>query len=160
MDPVAVVLLKKMLDSARGQGTRNLEIECGILELMSCAFRTFLLNDKPVSTKLSKTDRAKIEQAKEIVLARMAEPPSLIELSRLIGLNDYKLKMGFKEINGTTVFGYLRDQRLEKAYRLLEKGNTSVLEVSYAVGYSNPSYFAEAFREKYGVNPGAFVRRS
>ncbi len=160
MDPVAVVLLKKMLDSARGQGTRNLEIECGILELMSRAFRTFLLNDKPVSTKLSKTDRAKIEQAKEIVLARMAAPPSLIELSRLIGLNDYKLKMGFKEINGTTVFGYLRDQRLEKAYRLLEKGNTSVLEVSYAVGYSNPSYFAEAFREKYGVNPGAFVRRS
>lgn len=52
----------------------------------------------------------------------MAEPPSLLELSRLIGLNDYKLKTGFKEMYGTTVFGYLREQRLEKAYRLLMEG--------------------------------------
>lgn len=60
--------------------------------------------------------------SEDILLERMAEPPSLLELSRLIGLNDYKLKTGFKEMYGTTVFGYLREQRLEKAYRLLMEG--------------------------------------
>lgn len=160
IDPAAVVLLKQMIQSASGQGIRNLEIECRILELMSLAFRSLLLDDRPAPTKLSRTDMAKIEQAREVILERMTEPPSLMELSRSVGLNDYKLKIGFKEMYGRTVFGYLREQRLEKAYRLLQNGSTSVIEVSYTVGYSNPSYFAEAFREKYGVNPGEFVRRS
>ncbi|MBW7460076.1 AraC family transcriptional regulator, partial [Paenibacillus sepulcri] len=160
IDPATIILLRHMLQAARGQAVRNIELECRMLELMSSAFSSFLLDGKPPSTKLSKTDRSKIEHAREIILERMAEPPSLMELSRLIGLNDYKLKTGFKEMYGRTVFGYLRDQRLEKAYRLLRSGSTSVIEVSCEVGYSNPSYFAEAFREKYGVNPGEFVRRS
>ncbi|ULL16637.1 AraC family transcriptional regulator [Paenibacillus sp. H1-7] len=159
IDPATFVLLKHMMQSARGQGIRNLEIECKILELMSLAFGSFLMDDKPASTKLSRTDMAKIEQARAIILEQMTDPPSLMDLSRLIGLNDYKLKIGFKEMYGRTVFGYLKDQRLEKAYRLLQNGSTSVIEVSYAVGYSNPSYFAEVFREKYGFNPGQFVRR-
>ncbi|MNI64355.1 Regulatory protein PchR [compost metagenome] len=78
----------------------------------------------------------------------------------MIRLNDYKLKVGFKDMYGSTVFGYLRDQRLEKAFLLLQQGNMNVNETSCAVGYSNSSYFAEAFRDKYGVNPGEFVRGS
>ncbi len=160
IDPAASILIKQLMESSGGQGLRNLEAECRILELLSLAFRSFLMDGGPATTKLSKTDMEKIRQAREIILERMTEPPTLLELSRLIGLNDYKLKIGFKEMYGQTVFGYLRDRRLERAYRLLQNGGASVIEVSYEVGYSNPSYFAEAFREKYGVNPGAFVRRS
>lgn len=89
-----------------------------------------------------------------------ADPPSFPALSRKIGLNDYKLKAGFKAMFGTTVFGYLREKRLEKALLLLQQGEMNVTETSSAVGYSNTSYFAEGFREKYGVNPSAFARRS
>ncbi|UUZ84191.1 AraC family transcriptional regulator [Paenibacillus sp. P26] len=158
IDPAMSVLLKRILQSIQGQGARNLEVECRMLELMSLAFGSFLWDDIPVSAKLSRTDMAKIEQAREIIVGRMTEPPSLLELSRLIGLNDYKLKIGFKEMYGHTVFGYLREKRLEQAYHLLKTGGSSVIEAAYAVGYSNPSYFAEAFREKYGVNPGELVR--
>jgi AraC-like DNA-binding protein len=159
--PAASVLLKQMMQSAKGPGIRNLEMECRILELMSLAFRSHLLEGKSSSSaKLSRTDMARIEKAREIILERMIEPPSILELSRMIGLNDYKLKIGFKEMYGQTVFGYLRDQRLEKAYRLLQDGSTSVIEVSSSVGYSNPSHFAEAFRGKYGVNPGEMIRHS
>ncbi|QYR19315.1 AraC family transcriptional regulator [Paenibacillus sp. sptzw28] len=160
IEPAATVLLKQMLQTAKGPGFRNLEMECRVLELMSLAFRSHLLEGKPSSTKLSRTDTARIKKAREIILERMIEPPSILELSRMIGLNDYKLKIGFKEMYGTTVFGYLKDQRLYKAYRLLRDGGTSVIEVSYSVGYSNPSHFAEAFRGKYGVNPGELIRRS
>ncbi|MBB6672025.1 helix-turn-helix transcriptional regulator [Cohnella nanjingensis] len=160
IDPTATVLLRQMTQAIDRGGIRNLEVESRMLELMSAAFSSLLQESRLSSAKLSRTDRSKIERAREIVLAKMADPPSLLELSRQIGLNDYKLKIGFKEIYGHTVFGYLRDQRLEKAYRLLQEGEGSVLEVSYAVGYSNPSYFAEAFRDKYGVNPGELLRRT
>jgi AraC family transcriptional regulator, transcriptional activator of the genes for pyochelin and ferripyochelin receptors len=46
-------------------------------------------------------------------------PPSLLELSRQIGLNDYKLKLGFKQLFGNTVFGYVWEQRMQQARFLL-----------------------------------------
>jgi AraC-like DNA-binding protein len=122
------------------------------------AFQTFLMDGSSVMTKLSKTDMQKIREARDIMVERMIDPPTLIELSRLIGLNDFKLKTGFKEMYGTTVFGYLRDKRLERALLLLQQGNLNVNETSCAVGYSNSSYFSEVFREKYGINPGKLVK--
>ena len=159
IDPAASVLLTQLMQAAAQQGARNLETECRLLELLSLGFRTVLLDGTSTSTSLSRTDRAKLEQARDILLQRMTEPPSLLELARMVGLNDHKLKVSFKEVYGSTVFGYLREQRLARAYRLLLEGASSVIDVSYAVGYSNPSYFAEAFRDKYGVNPGQFIRR-
>ncbi|MEK3724428.1 helix-turn-helix transcriptional regulator [Paenibacillus sp. FSL H8-0034] len=158
--PAATVVVKRMMQAAIAQHTRNFELECSVLELLSLAFRSFLIDCNPDSPKLSKSDMHKIQSARDIILDRMVDPPTLLELSRMIGLNDFKLKSGFKEMYGTTVFGYLREQRLEKAFLLLEQGKMNVSETSFAVGYSNSSYFSEVFREKYGVNPGVFVRSS
>lgn len=158
MDPATSIILKRMLESLQNHNTRNLEIECSVLELLSIAFQRFLMDDSSGMTKLSKTDMQKIREARDIIIERMIDPPSLIELSRMIGMNDFKLKSGFKEIYGTTVFSYLRDKRLEKALLLLQHGNLNVNETSCAVGYSNSSYFSEVFREKYGINPGKLVK--
>lgn len=158
--PAATVILDRLMQHVRNGRVTNIEIECSVLELLSMSFRSFLADGLPGRSKLGRTDMLKIREARDILLERMAEPPSLLELSRLIGLNDYKLKTGFKEMYGATVYGYLREQRLEKAYRLLTEGKMNVIDVSCAVGYSNSSYFAEAFRTKYGINPGSLVRRS
>ncbi|WP_248925140.1 helix-turn-helix transcriptional regulator [Paenibacillus hamazuiensis] len=158
IDPAASVIVNRIMRSAGSPGITNFELECGVLELLSLAFRTFLQDGIRGAARLTKREMEKIRQARDILLERMTEPPSLIELSRLVGMNDCKLKLGFKEIYGNTVFGYLREKRLEKAYRLLQMGAVNVLEASCAVGYSNPSHFAETFREKYGVNPGELVR--
>ncbi|GGF95262.1 helix-turn-helix transcriptional regulator [Paenibacillus aceti] len=158
IDPVSSVIMDRLMYSLSKQDTRNLELECSVLELLSAAFQSLLMERRP--PVLSKNEMQKIRQARELILEGMSNPPTLIELSRMIGLNDYKLKVGFKEMYGTTVFGYLREKRLEKALQLLQQGNMNVYETSLAVGYSNPSHFAQAFRGKYGVLPGSLVRRS
>ncbi|WP_327204703.1 helix-turn-helix transcriptional regulator [Paenibacillus sp. DMB20] len=159
LQPAASIILERMLGSLQNRGTKNLEIECSVLELLSMAFQSFLTDGSSGMTKLSKSDMQKIREARDIMIKRMIDPPTLIELSRLIGMNDCKLKSGFKEMFGTTVFGYLRDIRLEKALLLLQQGNLNVNETSCAVGYSNSSYFSEVFRQKYGVNPGKLVKK-
>ena len=158
-DPAARFLLQRIMRCAAEPGTKRLELECAILELFGQAFQQ-LLSGPPhaASLRLSRSDADKIRRAKEILAERMTDPPSLIALSRMIGLNDYKLKAGFKELFGTTVFGYLKEVRLETALRLLQQGGISVLEAACAVGYSNPSYFAASFRKQFGVNPGELVR--
>ncbi|MDC0759612.1 AraC family transcriptional regulator [Brevibacillus sp. AG] len=160
LSPAASVALQRVMQYVAKPGTKKIEMETGVLGLLSMAFQSFLLDSETASVPLSKRDKEKIAQARVIMLECMVDPPSLPELSRMIGLNDYKLKTGFKAMFGTTVFGYLREKRLEKALFLLQQGEMNVTETSSAIGYTNTSYFAEAFREKYGVNPSVFVRRS
>ncbi|GAB4372017.1 MAG: hypothetical protein Kow009_08130 [Spirochaetales bacterium] len=77
----------------------------------------------------------------------------MIELARMAGINVTKLKIGFKEIFDTTVFGCLRARRMERARELLEDGSLPVSEIAFLIGYNSLSHFALAFRRAFGVNP-------
>ncbi|WP_443938949.1 helix-turn-helix transcriptional regulator [Pedobacter sp. MW01-1-1] len=103
---------------------------------------------------LKSADVDKIEMAKKIVEANLQTPLSLMELARKVGINDFKLKKGFKELTGTTVFGYLYNLRMEKAYTLLAIEKKAVNEVSFLVGYKNSQHFILAFKKKHNFLPG------
>ena len=87
----------------------------------------------------------------------MAEPPSLQELSDEIGLSLKKLKEGFKEIYGETVFGFHFDYKMDYARKLLETGQHNVNEVGLRVGYSTASHFIAAFKKKFGTTPKKYI---
>lgn len=154
----SLIIVRQMLDAIASKKMTNLELECRALQLLSMTFQSHLFDHSLSPVMFSKSDRTKIQQAQSIIMEHMSNPPTLIELSRLIGLNDYKLKKGFKEMFGTTVFGYLREKRLEKAFLLLQQGTMNVTDIANAVGYSNPSYFAEIFKKRFGINPREILR--
>jgi AraC-like DNA-binding protein len=99
----------------------------------------------------------KIKHAKEYLLKNIDSPPSLKELAKFAGLNEYQLKVGFKQIYGNTVFGFLLDHRLDHARILLDSSRFQVNEVAYQVGYTNPSHFIAAFRKKFGITPKKYL---
>jgi AraC-like DNA-binding protein len=103
---------------------------------------------------------AKLKRAKDIIVARMAEPPSLQELAETIGLSLKKLKEGFKQIYGDTVYGFLFDYKMEVARKLLDSGEYNVNEVGFKVGYSTSSHFIAAFKKKYGTTPKKYILAS
>lgn len=100
----------------------------------------------------------RICRAREIVLQHLDRPLSLVDLARRVGLNDCTLKRGFRRVFGKTVFGYLRDYRLEQARLLLLSGHASVAEVMQAVGFVDRGHFAAAFRKKFGVVPKDYTK--
>ncbi|SCW41352.1 AraC-type DNA-binding protein [Paenibacillus tianmuensis] len=161
IDPRASYIISQMLERTDRAPARKLYMESKALELLSIYFETFLFDREQQTRKarLSKSDLDKVRQAGEILLGRMDCPPSLLELSRMVRLNDFKLKIGFKEMYGTTVFGYLRDNRLEQAMTLLQNGAANVSRAASIVGYANVSHFSESFRGKFGINPSEFIRR-
>ncbi|MBD2774189.1 helix-turn-helix transcriptional regulator [Iningainema tapete] len=95
----------------------------------------------------------KIYQAREILLSRLENPPSLLKLAQMVGVSDRTLQRGFQQLFGNTVFGYLTDRRMERAERWLREGDHTVLEVSIMTGYSNPTHFSAAFKRKFGISP-------
>lgn len=96
---------------------------------------------------------ARVHHARDILLKRLNNPPSFMELSRTVGLNDYLLKQGFRQVFGTTAFSYLHDYRLEQARQLLETRDMKVSEIANIVGFVSHSYFTTAFRKKFGFCP-------
>ncbi|MEH2458941.1 helix-turn-helix transcriptional regulator [Nostoc sp.] len=95
----------------------------------------------------------RIYQAREILLSRLENPPSLLELAQQVGASDRTLQRGFQRLFGTTVFGYLTDKRMERAKRWLREGDRTVLEVAIMTGYSNPTHFSVAFKRQFGISP-------
>ncbi|MBD1365979.1 helix-turn-helix transcriptional regulator [Mucilaginibacter sp. ZT4R22] len=98
-------------------------------------------------------DLEKLELAKQIIKNNLRQPYSVIDLAHKVGLNDFKLKKGFRDAFGTTVFGYLFTLRMEKAMAMLSSGNHKVSEVAHEVGYKNAHHFSVAFKKQFGYLP-------
>jgi AraC-like DNA-binding protein len=99
----------------------------------------------------------KIKLAKEIIIQRMIDPPGLSELADEVGLSLKKLKEGFKEIYGETVYAFLLDYKLNFARKLLERGQKNVNEIGLSIGYSTASHFISAFKKKFGTTPKKYT---
>lgn len=105
------------------------------------------------NSTLSQEDINKIYNAREIIIEKIDDPCSLIELARLSGINDFKLKKGFKEVFGTTVFKYLFDERMERSKTLILEGKLTISEIAFMVGYKNPAHFTASFKRRFGYLP-------
>lgn len=103
----------------------------------------------------SKGDKDKIHYAREVLLQDCKNPPTLSQLARKTGLNEFKLKKGFKEVFGNTVYGYLLEHKLENARIMLLEEENTISEIAYKTGYSSTSHFSTAFRKKFGFAPSA-----
>jgi AraC-like DNA-binding protein len=126
-----------------------------LVEFLAALANTSAVNESsaPVVTR-AHADR--IHAAAARLRRDLEHPPALAELARHSGLSETSLKRGFRHVYGTTVFGYLRSLRMERARTLLASGEATVLEAAAQVGYSNPSNFAAAFRQEFGLNPKEF----
>jgi DNA-binding response OmpR family regulator len=98
-------------------------------------------------------------RARDFLLANLTEPPDLEALARHCGSNRTSLQRLFKSYFHLTVFGYLREQRLQRARVLLEQGGHTIDGVAEVVGYQNGRDLARAFKQRFGITPGAFSRQ-
>jgi len=135
--------------------TRWLYLESKVIELIALRLDQ-VSQSQP--TELAKSglhaeDIDRIHYASDILLQRLTNPPSLVELAHLAGLNDYKLKQGFRQVFGTTVFGYLQNHRMERAKQLLAEPTFSVAGVTRAMGDASQSHFCRMFKQQFGVTP-------
>lgn len=150
MTPDMQNAVHKILNSKYKGNARVFFLKSQVNELLSHFF-ALLASDK--GERINETERDKLYQAKEIIENNISQPPSLNELSKLIGLNNNKLKKNFKELFGIPVFKYLHEERLNKAHELLCNTDMSVQETAWYVGYESLSSFSNAFHKKFGTRP-------
>ncbi|MCJ2163377.1 MULTISPECIES: AraC family transcriptional regulator [unclassified Pseudodesulfovibrio] len=158
--PIKQCLLTQILDCPYTGGMRKLFLESRAMELMAMQIHEYILSESqrhPKQARLCPADVERIRHARDILVRDLENPPSLPELAAQIGVNEKKLKTGFRQVYSTSVFGYFRDHRMHKAYKMLQQGNHNVTEVAYAVGYQSLSHFSHAFKKLFGILPKDFL---
>lgn len=158
ISPSMAIVLSQMFHYNLNPSIKNLYYKAKGYELLSLYFNR---NEDPNAEQcpflIDEENVLKIRKAKEIIIANMAEPPGLEELADAIGLNLKKLKMGFKQIYGDTVYGFLFDYKMDYARQLLDSGSYNVNEVGLKIGYSTGSHFIAAFKKKFATTPKKYL---
>ncbi len=160
--PQMQVALQQILECPYEKITKRIFLESKVLELMALLIEQTHQPKSPKtdSHKFNSDDLERLHYAKEIIQHSFENPPSLLELAHQVGLNDYKLKLGFRQVFQTTVFGYLQTYRMELAKELLTTKTLSVQQVARKVGYAHAGYFSAAFKRKYGINPKLYQKNN
>ena len=158
ISPSMAIVLNQLMNFNLMPSIKSLYFKAKAYELLSLYFnRTEDANVEQCPFLSDEENVLKIRKAKEIIINRLAEPPSLNELSLEIGLSLKKLKDGFKQIYGDSVYSFLFDYKMEFARKLLDSGEYNVNEVGLKVGYSTASHFIAAFRKKFGTTPKKYI---
>lgn len=145
-------LIGEMMQCNRKGLFKKMFLEAKVIELLLLQLEQ--LNEaKSSSTSLKKSDIDKIYAVREYLLENLHTTCSLMNLALHVGTNEFTLKKGFKELFGTTVFGFWNDAKMEQAKTMLTEQQMTVGEVSYHTGYKDQRHFSAAFKRKYGLLP-------
>lgn len=149
-------ILQEIIGCKRKGMLKSLFMEAKTIKLLMLQLEQFEQMEYHGTTWLKDHDIDKIHLVKSIMDENVSHPFSLIELSRLAGINDFKLKKGFKEIYGNTVFGYLKDIRMLNAKKMLLENDKSISDIAMLCGYKFVQNFTKAFKKEFGITPDKF----
>lgn len=158
ISPSMAIVLSQLFNYNLNPSIKNLYYKGKGYELLSLFFnRSEDPNAEQCPFLIDEENVMKIKKAKEIIIANLSEPPSLEDLAEQVGLSMKRLKMGFKQIYGDTVYGFLFDYKMDYARQLLDSGSYNVNEVGLKIGYSTGSHFIAAFKKKFATTPKKYL---
>lgn len=105
-----------------------------------------------------RADHERLNHARDLLLADLAQPPSIADLARQCGMNTFKLKQAFKQYFGLPVHTLYQRERMRAAWDLIATGGLSVSQAGLRLGYTNMSHFSSAFKRVHDVLPNQVKR--
>jgi len=156
VNPEVLVLFHQLLNHSISGLNEGLYLQGKVLEIISYYLQqpqqlTHLERQCPFIT--DHQEMKKIREARDLLINDLTSPLKLKDLTKAVGTNEFKLKVGFKSMYGTTVYAYFNNYRMEYARKLLTKNSHNVKDVSHKIGYANPSHFIAAYKKKFGITP-------
>ncbi len=143
--------IHQLLHSPYSQATQRFHADI-IKRLLKFSLREIAAHSNE-SQKFSLEYLESLYAAKHHIDNRLLEHDTISTISRKVGINELKLKKGFKEIFGVGVYGYRKRERLRIAKGELEQTRKSIKQVAKIAGYKSANNFSIAFKKIFGVTP-------
>jgi AraC-like DNA-binding protein len=106
--------------------------------------------------KLTSSDISAIQKAHDILSKNYCSPPNISTLSKMVFLNEQKLKAGFSKYYHMSIGEYTNHIRMNVAANLLSTTDLSIEDIAFKVGYNYSANFAKMFKKIYGKTPLSF----
>ncbi|MGR5144972.1 helix-turn-helix domain-containing protein [Photobacterium alginatilyticum] len=129
--------------------TCKLLLHSAVLEFIHWQLDAF--KAKHSSQGLSIREKYQLESARSYLLKDLSIAPTIADIANVVGLNQCKLKKGFKHLYGNSIYAHFQKERMKKAMQLLKDNN--VTETAMILGYSNVSHFSAAFSKEFNIKP-------
>jgi AraC-like DNA-binding protein len=135
-------------------GTRLISIHCNFKKT------TKKIKESTGNNLLLKEDWNKIRAFHNYILNHLYENlPSMSELAKIAGLNEYKLKIGFKKLYKISIFRLQTRERMKHAELLVNNTLMPIKQIAQHLGYSDSSHFSTVFKKHFGISPGKFRKQ-
>lgn len=105
-------------------------------------------------------DLALLRRVRDRMDREFAQPLDVDALARGVGMSAGHLSRQFKLAYGESPYSYLMTRRIERAMSLLRRGDLTVTEICFEIGFGSLGTFSTRFTELVGMPPSEYRRRS
>ncbi len=156
-DPVVEALADRVWETASETNPLSeLVCEQGALTIASLVLERFLGAPRARHVALPTW---RLNRAIELLAADLAEPPSIKDLAKAVGLSSSHFSRAFSASTGCSPHDWLSRRRVERAKVLLENSSRSITDIAFELGYASPNHFASRFRQFTGTSPRDWRRK-
>ncbi|HEY0045155.1 MAG TPA: helix-turn-helix domain-containing protein [Flavobacterium sp.] len=105
------------------------------------------------------SDAETIQRLYDYIVQNLEEPlPSVKELAKMLGTNEFKLKDGFRHFFNTSIYQLYHEERLKKAHMLIQQTALALKEIAFMSGFNDYTNFAKAFKKRFRYAPSQVLR--
>lgn len=151
-NPKSTLLAKQILNSPFQGSLDKLYLQSKALEIVFLELSSLHVKPKNKEVKFSEYDINALYKAKQI-LETSSEFPSISKLSKMVCLNEFKLKYGFAKYFQDTPYQVSLKHRLHLAKKLLQKDHLSIAQISQKAGFKHQQGFSTAFTKYFSIRP-------
>jgi AraC-like DNA-binding protein len=161
LTPIMSRVLHAIIDCTFTGDLRRSFLQSKVAVLLLLALEQLVSRPPGESTiiPLRKYDLEKLYEAREFLLHNIENPPTLKQLAQKVGMNEFKLKKGYKQVFGLTIFSDFNKVRMEEAKNYLLGSGKTISDISLLAGYDDPPNFIRAFKHYFGLAPNQFRKR-
>lgn len=114
-------------------------------------------DDRITPPELKGNDEALMEKIMQCINKHIDNPDLNVEmLGQNVGISRVQLHRKMKDLIGMTPSDFIRNIRLQRACKLLQKPDVEITQVAYAVGFSTQPHFSTAFKRYVGLSPSEY----
>ncbi len=159
-DAAVLGILKNILDCPFKGKTKVVFIREHIRALLTLQLFHFspIVTGKAIQPtgKLGRRDEDILHDIRKHLDEHFLDPASIDSLTKRFGINEFKLKHGFKVCFDTSPMRYLLNKRLEYSLFLLRETDKSIKSIGDEIGYSHAANFTAAFTKTFGKSPADY----
>jgi AraC-like DNA-binding protein len=108
---------------------------------------------------MDRDDLVRLRRARDQMDREYAQPLDVETLARTALMSSGHFSRSFRAAYGETPYSYLMTRRIERAMTLLRRGDLSVTDVCFEVGFQSLGTFSTRFTELVGESPSAYRAR-